>query len=197
MSPRTQKQFEEMRESRRLQIMEAALEVFAMEGYGHCSISKLASHAGISKGLMYNYFESKEALLTAIIEQGLSEIMNLFDPNHNGVLESEEFVDFIRKTFKAMREHQEFWIKFIGVILQPGVRDQLKDKPIIQYVEQFTTMLMEYFERKGFKDPSLEVLTLSALIEGLGVLLIYSYPTLLIPDELLLKYENRIIDMYK
>ena len=186
-----------MRESRRLQIMEAALEVFAMEGYGHCSISKLASHAGISKGLMYNCFESKEALLAAIIEHGLSEIMNLFDPDHNGVLESDEFVDFIRKAFKTMREHQEFWIMFIGVILQPGVRDQLKVKLIIQYVEQFTTMLLEYFERKGFKDPSLEVLTLSALIEGLVVLLIYSYPTLLIPDELLLKYENRIIDMYK
>ncbi len=63
MSPRTQEQFEEMRESRRQQIMDAALELFAQEGYSHCSISQLAGHAGISKGLMYNYFESKEALL--------------------------------------------------------------------------------------------------------------------------------------
>jgi len=108
MSPRTPQQFEEIRESRRLQIMQAALELFATEGYAHCSIARLASHAGISKGLMYNYFESKRALLDAIIEHGLNELMDLFDPDNNGVLESEELVYFIRKVFSAMREHQEF-----------------------------------------------------------------------------------------
>ena len=197
MSPRTQKQFEEIRESRQLQIMEAALKMFATEGYGHCSISKLATHAGISKGLMYNYFESKEALLATIIEHGMNDIMDLFDPDHDGVLESDELVDFIRKVFAAMRNHQEYWILFISVILQPGVRELLKDKPIFNYLEQFTAMLFKYFEKKGFEDPYLEVLTLSALIEGLGVLLIYAYPTMQIPEEMLQKFENRIIDMYK
>ncbi|NOR33588.1 MAG: TetR family transcriptional regulator, partial [Bacteroidales bacterium] len=48
MSPRTPEQFEEIRESRRQQIMDAALELFASEGYSHCSISQLAVHAGIS-----------------------------------------------------------------------------------------------------------------------------------------------------
>ena len=69
-----------MRETRREQIMKAALELFAQEGYTNCSISRLASHAGISKGLMYNYFESKEALLIAIIEEGMSDFINYFDP---------------------------------------------------------------------------------------------------------------------
>lgn len=197
MSPRTQKQFEEMRESRRQQIMDAALHVFATEGYGHCTISMLASRANISKGLMYNYFMGKEELLAAIIEEGLNDIMDLFDPDHDGVLESDELVDFIRKVFAAMRSQQEYWILFISVILQPGVRELLKDKPIFKYMEKFTAMLFEYFEKKGFEDPYLEVLTLSALIEGLGVLLIYAYPTMQIPDEMLQKFENRIIDMYK
>jgi len=197
MSPRTQEQFEVMRDSRRQQIMNAALQLFASEGYGHCTISKLASSIGISKGLMYNYFESKEALLAAIIEQGIHEIMSLFDPDHDGVLESVELVGFIRKVFTAMRENQEFWILFISVILQPGVRDHLKDKPLISYMEQFTSMLIEYFRKKGFEDPYLEMLTLSALIEGFGVLLIYAYPSFEIPGEMMEKYENRIIDMYK
>ncbi|MCK5693371.1 MAG: helix-turn-helix transcriptional regulator, partial [Bacteroidales bacterium] len=87
MSPRTPKQFEEIRESRRQQIMDAALELFASEGYSHCSISQLAAHAGISKGLMYNYFDSKEALLVAIIEEGMQDIMAMIDPNQDGVLE--------------------------------------------------------------------------------------------------------------
>lgn len=197
MSPRTQKQFELIRDSRRQQIMDAALKLFASEGYDHCSISMLAKHTGISKGLMYNYFESKEKLLAAVIEKGLDEIMNLFDPDHDGVLESNELVNFIRKIFSIMRGNQEFWILYFSIILQPKVKEHLKDTPLIRYMEQFTSMLMSYFKERGFEDPYLEMLTLSALIEGIGVLMIYTYPVTKIPDEMIQKYENRIIDMYK
>lgn len=197
MSPRTQKQFEEIRESRRTQILNGALDLFATEGYGHCSIAALANHLGISKGLMYNYFESKEQLLLAIIERGLSEIMDLFDPDHDGVLKSSELVNFIRKVFSTMRSDQNYWIMFIGVIIQPGVRELLRDKPIVHQMERFTSMLRDYFERKGFEDPYLEVLTLSAMIEGLGMLLIYTDPSIRIPDEMIQKFENRIVEMYK
>ena len=197
MSPRTPEQFEELRESRRFQIMETALKLFATEGYGNTSIARLATHAGISKGLMYNYFESKEALLESIIEHGMTGFIDLFDPDHNGILESEELADFVGKVFAAMREHKEFWIQFINVIMQPKVKELLKNKPIIQYIEQFMSMLKVYFEKKGFEDPYLEVITFSALIEGFGVLMIYADPAVTFPDELIKKFENRIIEMYK
>ena len=77
MSPRSQQQFKEMRESRKQQIMDAALELFAREGYSHCSISKLAAHAGISKGLMYNYFDSKEDLFFAVFEWFMQQMGHL------------------------------------------------------------------------------------------------------------------------
>jgi AcrR family transcriptional regulator len=197
MSPRTPEQFEEIRDSRRLQIMEAALKLFATEGYGHASIAKLAAQAGISKGLMYNYFESKEALLGAIIEHGMTEYVDLFDPNHNGILESEQLVDFVRKVFTTIRDHQEFWIYYVNVIMQPKVKEHLKDQPILGYIEQFMSMLLVYFEKKGFEDPYLEVVTFSALIEGFGVLMIYADSAVTFPEELINKFEQRIIDMYK
>ncbi len=197
MSPRTPEQFEEIRDSRRLQIMEAALKLFATEGYGHSSISTLAKQAGISKGLMYNYFDSKAALLEAIIEHGMAEYTDLFDPNQNGILESEELVDFVGKVFETMRTHQEYWIQFINVIMQPKVKEHLKNQPIIAYIEQFMSMLLVYFEKKGFEDPYLEVVTFSALIEGFGVLMIYADPAVTFPEELINKFEKRIIEMYK
>lgn len=194
--PRTSKQFEEMRESRRLQIMEVALKLFALEGYGHVSISHLAAEAGMSKGLMYNYFDSKEALLAAIIEHGMSDIMDLFDPDHDGILEPEEMEGFIRKVFETVRSHQEYWILFISVLLQPNVKEHLKDKSIVFSMETFMQMLLQYFEKLGFDDPALEMVTFSALIEGFGVLLMYAYPVYQFPDELMTKFENRIIEMY-
>jgi AcrR family transcriptional regulator len=196
MAPRTQEQFEEMRETRRKQIMDAALGLFASEGFAHCSISMLAQHAGISKGLMYNYFDSKEDLLSAIIDNGLDEILNLLDPNHDGVLQPVELEDFIRKVFSNMRSNRQFWTLYVSVILQPRVKELLKEKPVINYMDRFIPMLSDYFERKGCKDPYLEMLTLSALIEGFGVLMIYASPPMQIPEEVLLRFENRIVDMF-
>jgi AcrR family transcriptional regulator len=196
MSPRTQQQFEEMRESRRRLIMDTALELFASEGFSHCSISLLAQHAGISKGLMYNYFDSKEELLVAVIESGLNEIMNLLDPNRDGILQPDELEAFIRKVFSNMRNNRKFWTLYVNVILQPGVREQLNDKPIINYMERFFPLLLDYFEKKGCRNPQLEMLTLSALIEGFGVLMIYAYPTQQINDEVINQFENRIIQMF-
>ena len=176
MSPRTPKQFEEMRESRRKQIMDAALELYASKGYSNCSISQLASHTGISKGLMYNYFDSKEALLLAIIEEGIQDIMSMIDPNQDGILEAEEVEGFIRNTFKGIRDNMHFWILYITVVLQPPVQEFLDGKPFANMMEHFAPRLLEYFESMGYEDPYLEMLTFSAMIEGYGILLVYVFP---------------------
>ena len=57
--------------------MDVALEHFANEGYHATTINHIAKHAGISKGLMYNYFESKEALLKAIIHKSVTEVLTI------------------------------------------------------------------------------------------------------------------------
>ena len=156
--------------------MDAALELFASEGYSHCSIAQLASHADISKGLMYNYFESKEALLIAIIEEGMQDIMTMMDPNMDGILEPEEVEGFIRTTFKGIRDNMQFWILFINVVLQPPVKEFLDGKPFSSVMERFAPRLLDYFERMGYDDPMLEMLTFSAMIEGYGILLVYLSP---------------------
>ena len=196
MSPRTKEQFEEMRESRRLQIMQIALKLFAEEGYSHCSISMLAQKAGISKGLMYNYFDSKQALLGAIIDHGMHEIMDLFDPDHNGVLEDHEFEEFVKKVFAAIRGHKEYWIMFISVFLQPRVKEMVTSESFMVYVERYLEMLAQYFKRRGYENPMLEMLTFSSLIEGFAALVIYTYPSFEFPDEIVEQYERRIIEMY-
>ncbi|MDX2432322.1 MAG: TetR/AcrR family transcriptional regulator [Bacteroides sp.] len=195
MSPRTQEQFEEMRETRREQIMKAALELFAREGYANCSISRLANHTGISKGLMYNYFESKEALLGNIIEEGMSDIMAFFNPDNDGILTTEELAGFVRKVLWSIRENQNFWILYINIIFQPRVKELLAGKPFSSVMDQYGPMMMNYFENQGFENPALEMLTFSALIEGFGMLVVYGESGYELPDELVQSYEERVIGM--
>ena len=90
MSPKTEEQFEGIREARKEQIIRVGMELFSEQGYHASSIRQIAKAANISKGLMYNYFESKEILLIAIVNNGIQKLMEWFDPNHDGKLTSDE-----------------------------------------------------------------------------------------------------------
>ncbi|MEX0988589.1 MAG: TetR/AcrR family transcriptional regulator [Bacteroidales bacterium] len=194
--PRTEKQLNAIRKDRREQIMNTALTLFSREGYGHVSISMLARHAGISKGLMYNYFKSKEQLLKEILDSGMKEIVQYFDPNNDGRLTPQEFEHFVRNTFRLMRDNREFWIKFFSLIIQPNVKILLKDGVMAGFMRRYFKIFEEYFKDHGFRDPELEVFQLSALIEGFGIIMLYYEDLTEIPVTLFKKFEERIIQTY-
>jgi len=55
--------------SRRDRLVDAALTVFAREGVDAASIKKIGRAAGVAPALIYHYFESKEALLAAVVQR--------------------------------------------------------------------------------------------------------------------------------
>ena len=213
MSPRTPQQFEDIREEKKALIMNVALEHFAKEGYHNTTISHIAKHAGISKGLMYNYFESKEDLLSEIINRSMNEISQYFDPDRDGVLTEEEFELFIRKVFHLLRQKLSFWRLFYQFLMQKDVRDQfLKNHigPVKQsgeiysgtsstFLINMSRMLSDYFMRKKERkpagyDPVLDLNMFIYTIEGFGMVTVYL-------DEVDERYYdktiNRIIELYK
>ena len=50
------------------EILEAALELFSVQGYEATSISQLAEAVGIRKASLYSHFENKQAILDALIQ---------------------------------------------------------------------------------------------------------------------------------
>jgi len=54
-------------DQRRADILSRALSLFAQEGFGRVSMRALAAHLGVSTGVLYHYFEGKEALFAAML----------------------------------------------------------------------------------------------------------------------------------
>jgi TetR/AcrR family transcriptional regulator, fatty acid metabolism regulator protein len=52
-------------DKRRL-ILDAAIRVFARQGFHHCRVSDVADEAGVAYGLVYHYFDSKEEILNTL-----------------------------------------------------------------------------------------------------------------------------------
>ncbi|MFB6286237.1 MAG: TetR/AcrR family transcriptional regulator [Candidatus Bipolaricaulia bacterium] len=59
---------------RRTQIRDAALRVFARNGYDNTVVEEVADEAGVAKGTVYTYFDRKEELLGAVFEGFMNEI---------------------------------------------------------------------------------------------------------------------------
>ena len=64
-------------EARRQQILSAAAQCFREHGFHGASISRISRLAGMSAGHIYHYFENKEAIIAAIVEQDLEGLLQM------------------------------------------------------------------------------------------------------------------------
>jgi AcrR family transcriptional regulator len=71
MSPRNNEQNQLIRDERREQILSAAVKVFARRGLTGTKISDIAHAAGLSHGLVYHYFDSKDEIFTVLVDRAL------------------------------------------------------------------------------------------------------------------------------
>lgn len=66
--------FRRRAEARPDEVLDAALELFLERGFAATKVDDVAKRAGVSKGLVYLYFPSKEALIEAIVLRAVSPI---------------------------------------------------------------------------------------------------------------------------
>lgn len=57
----------------RQQILEASLELFSVQGFEATSVAQIADAVGIRKASLYSHFESKQAILDALVEEVLGQ----------------------------------------------------------------------------------------------------------------------------
>jgi TetR/AcrR family transcriptional regulator, fatty acid metabolism regulator protein len=60
---------------KRQQILEAAVRVFAAKGYEKSRVGDVAREAGVAYGLVYHYFDSKEAVLEAVFRESWGRLL--------------------------------------------------------------------------------------------------------------------------
>lgn len=64
------------KEARPQELTAAALALFTERGFAATRLEDVAARAGVSKGTLYLYFDSKEALFEAVIREGMIPAMN-------------------------------------------------------------------------------------------------------------------------
>ncbi len=148
--------------------MDTALELFANQGYYPTSISIIAKKAGISKGLLYNYFKSKEDLIKEIINQGIDELFETFDPDRDGVLTEDEFDYLVHENFRLIKNNIQHWKLFFAISMQPPVFKVVKER-IGEFMPKYINIMAKYYNKRGVSNPVTEALFFGAVMDGVSL----------------------------
>ncbi|MEY2433588.1 MAG: hypothetical protein QOC92_3313, partial [Acidimicrobiaceae bacterium] len=101
---------ERLRENVRRELREAALELFARDGYAATSVDDLARGAGVSRSTFFRYFGSKEALLLREAEESTGLYLQILGgrPAHEDRLEAleESLIEFAELVRTDERRHE-------------------------------------------------------------------------------------------
>ncbi|MEY1638739.1 TetR/AcrR family transcriptional regulator [Tenuifilum osseticum] len=188
--PRTKQQVEVIRQQRVMQILDAALDVFAHKGFHSATIADIAQKAGIAKGLLYHYYSSKEELLSHIVINGMNNLIEKFDENHDGVLTDAEMELFINDMFRKIVENRNYWKLYFSVMLQPNVFSKELMQKLEGIYEPMVSILIQYFRRKGYQNPEMEFMILHALSDGIVINYISNenFPLDAIKEEIIKRY---------
>ena len=164
--PRTAEQFKEIRTDRKKAILDAALHVFSEQGYHNTSIIEVSKEAGISKGLIYNYFDSKEELLDILLGSFLDDEMLAVKKVLKKPLTGFTMIEFIKLNTQILKAKLKQWKLYFSLVTQPEVIKILQDRFSEENIF-ITQKIMEFFKQKGDKNSEMTFTLFSTTIVGL------------------------------
>ena len=80
---------------RRRQILDAAIRVFARQGFHACRVSDIAREAGVAYGLVYHYFDSKEQILNELFAERWSLMLSAIEEVDGRPIPAREKLDAV------------------------------------------------------------------------------------------------------
>ncbi len=167
MSPRTSSKNEEIRQESMKNIMEAAFSLIAKQGYESTSIAQIATEAGVSKGLMYNYFKSKEDLLeklvTGAMDEGDSVIAKLIAEDPAVTLRN-MFTWF----FKELRERPDYWRLMTELTFRID-KHKFVHELATEKMRGYMSFITDLLEQLNFPNPEDEAKLVAALFDGIAI----------------------------
>ena len=163
-------------DQRRNQIMEAALTVFSRLGFERASMDNIAKEAGVSKGALYLYYKSKDAiiakLLQLLFDQALKQVRILAAGEGSVTEQLLAFTRVLTREMDRMAAMQPISLQFYAIAARhPTIRQHLR-----AYFKEYRTLMEEVIQRGVAQDelradinPTEAAITLTALLEGLAL----------------------------
>lgn len=172
---RTQEQNEKMSLITREKIMVAGLRLFSQKGFSMTSIKDIAQTAGISTGLIYRHFATKEDLFDKLLENAiieLSKTIQFLDTDNSPTQTFAQFTSSLLKDILASEELSDYFLLITRCMLEGTTLPMMKEfRKVDLSLFENAAKLIEKGQKSGeFKqgDPYKLSLLYFSVIQGIA-----------------------------
>lgn len=148
-------------------ILEVSRELFARKGFAGVSVDEISERVGIKKASIYHHFESKQQIYEALIQIGLSELLELFKKSYSdkGIIEGTK--KFFEDSIDFAANNQDYAKMLVREVLDENL-------PIRQFVKTYLPKLIKEGEaivrqgqKAGIFRKGIDIIQLSISLTGL------------------------------
>ncbi|MFN2263254.1 MAG: TetR/AcrR family transcriptional regulator [Anaerolineales bacterium] len=174
MSPRP-----DVSEERKNQILAAATRVFTMHGFTGARMDDIVEESGLSKGALYWYFDSKDAIIIGILDQifdsETTQLREILEAEDSATKKIELFVEMSIKDLEKMKPLMPIFFDFWSLsVRNPNIKQAIK-RYYQNFLDLLTPIIEEGIESGEFSpmDPAEAAVALGSLYEGTILFYIY------------------------
>ncbi len=166
-------------EERTQQIIEAAFITFARLGIGKTRMEDIAKAAGLSKGTLYLYFKSKDALISSMLELTVSrelayaqELSILEIPVHQKL---DQLTQIVVDDLEQMQPLMSVYFEFLAVALRNEMIKTTMQEQFQRFLDLLIALIEQGVEAGEFRavDAREAALTMGTIFEG--TILVWAY----------------------
>jgi|GEM_PF-2944912 len=149
-------------------LIDAAGVLFESQGYFRTSIDEITAAAGVSKGLVYNYFSSKEELLVALLESMTERMATVAAGLATAREPGDPFVDFLDDFFSFLKSEKVPLRLQLNLMLMPELREFVEG-PQRERAELLLKTMSDWFQKDGVAHPRKKARVLLAALDGVAL----------------------------
>jgi AcrR family transcriptional regulator len=194
MAPRTAALSRRMRASARERILSGSISAFAEKGFHGASMDDVAASAGVSKGLAYAYFRSKEDLLVRAVKERIAHLFDVGTSINRSMPPKQRLAALIDALLSQVRRDPDVFRLYLSLTLEKSMAPvaagflRAMHAPLARYLEA----VRDVFEDLGSDDPDLDALIFRSTLLGLFLRFVRSIED--VPIDLI---RPRLIDMFE
>jgi AcrR family transcriptional regulator len=137
------------------ELVEAAWELFAHQGYDKTTVNAIIEKVGVSKGAFYHYFESKEDVLDAVVEHLTEHVLEDLEPVLNDAgMNATHKLDCLLSVFRTWKAESLEMVRDISMVLNRDeniiIRHKVDRRTDEMLLPPLTDIIAQGLEEKTF-----------------------------------------------
>jgi len=184
---------EQKKQQTKRAILEAAITLFSEHGFEATSIEQIAKAAGVGKGTVYGYFQTKREIIRGFCEYELEhiheELVRRANPDASLL---DQMVTIYMTEFKHVTRNREFGRLYMREAIFPNDDDVTADQDLNDKYFQMLFPILERAKMRGELREEIELLHITGHFYGLFILILHAWYTGRIPSNEIEKVMMRL-----